>query len=151
MNDQTVGLKHAKAPDYIHASLTVTLGGSDDFEVAKVFVMGAYGQNENKMGKLTKAGAEGVKGYWGQLGVTAPVAGGKVLATVSYSDAEDELNSDNDMKAWGVGLGYQYSLSKRTYLYTFAGYNEWKLLNTDTGSKDKTKETEFGFGLCHSF
>lgn len=131
--------------------LGVTLGAAYDFEVAKVFVMGAYGQNENKMGKLTKAGTEGVKGYWGQLGVTAPVAGGKVLATVSYSDAEDELNSDNDMKAWGVGLGYQYSLSKRTYLYTFAGYNEWKLLNTETSSKDKTKETEFGFGLCHSF
>ena len=132
-------------------ALGVTVGAAYDFEVAKVFVMGAYGQNENKMGKLAPANTEGVTGYWGQLGVTAPVAGGKVLATVSYADAEDEVNSNADMKAWGVGLGYQYNLSKRTYLYTFAGYNEWKLLNATTGNKDKTKETEFGFGLCHSF
>lgn len=79
------------------------------------------------------------------MGVTAPVAGGKVLASVSYSDAEDELDSDRDAKAWGVGLGYQYSLSKRTFLYTFAGCNEKKV------SDAKTKETEVGLGICHNF
>ena len=127
-------------------SLGVTLGASYDFEVAKLFGIAGYGQNENKFGKLAAAGTEGVKGYWGQLGVTAPVAGGKVLASVSYSDSEDEQNSDIDMKAWGVGAGYQYSLSKRTSLYAFAGYNQMK-----ANDKKKTYETEVGFGLCHSF
>ena len=127
-------------------SLGVTLGASYDFEVAKLFGIAGYGQNENKFGKLAADGTEGVKGYWGQLGVTAPVAGGKVLASVSYSDSEDEQNSDIDMKAVGVGAGYQYSLSKRTSLYAFAGYNRMKANDTK-----KTYETEVGFGLCHNF
>ena len=129
-------------------TLGVTLGAAYDFEVAKVFGIAGYGKNENKIGALSQkdtAANEGVKGYWGQLGVTAPVAGGKVLASVSYSDVEDELDSDRDAKAWGVGLGYQYSLSKRTSLYTFAGYNEKKV------SDAKTKETEVGLGICHNF
>ena len=128
-------------------TLGVTLGAAYDFEVAKVFGIAGYGKNENKIGALSQKDTanEGVKGYWGQLGVTAPVAGGKVLASVSYSDAEDELDSDRDAKAWGVGLGYQYSLSKRTSLYTFAGYNEKKV------SDAKTKETEVGLGICHNF
>ena len=128
-------------------TLGVTLGAAYDFEVAKVFGIAGYGKNENKIGVLSQKDTanEGVKGYWGQLGVTAPVAGGKVLASVSYSDAEDELDSDRDAKAWGVGLGYQYSLSKRTSLYTFAGYNEKKV------SDAKTKETEVGLGICHNF
>ena len=126
-------------------TLGVTLGAAYDFEVAKVFAIAGYGQNENQIGALKTVNDEGVKGYWGQLGVTAPVAGGKVLASVSYSDAEDEVDSDSDASAWGVGLGYQYSLSKRTYLYTFAGYNEKKI------GDDKTKETEVGLGICHNF
>ena len=128
-------------------TLGVTLGAAYDFEVAKVFGIAGYGKNENKIGALSQKDTanEGVKGYWGQLGVTAPVAGGKVLASVSYSDAEDELDSDRDAKAWGVGLGYQYSLSKRTSLYTFAGYNEKKV------SDAKAKETEVGLGICHNF
>ena len=126
-------------------TLGVTLGAAYDFEVAKVFAIAGYGQNENQIGALKTVNDEGVKGYWGQLGVTAPVAGGKVLASVSYSDAEDEVDSDSDAKAWGVGLGYQYSLSKRTSLYTFAGYNEKKV------SDAKTKETEVGLGICHNF
>ena len=131
-------------------SLGVTLGASYDFEVAKLFGIAGYGQNENKFGTFTAQGSEGVTGYWGQLGVTAPVAGGKVLATVSYSDAEDEVTSSLDKKAWGVGLGYQYNLSKRTYAYTFAGYNQTK--ENKAGNKTaKTYETEVGFGLCHNF
>ena len=126
-------------------TLGVTLGAAYDFEVAKVFAIAGYGQNENQIGALKTVNDEGVKGYWGQLGVTAPVAGGKVLASVSYSDAEDEVDSDSDASAWGVGLGYQYSLSKRTSLYTFAGYNEKKV------SDAKTKETEVGLGICHNF
>ena len=149
-------------------SLGVTLGASYDFEVAKVFGIAGYAQNENKFGTLAagsqwnatkkvaegdKIANEGVTGYWGQLGVTAPVAGGKVLATVSYSDAEDEKAAagygKNDAKAWGVGLAYQYNLSKRTYAYTFAGYNQTE--STVQDKTHKTYETEVGFGLCHNF
>ena len=133
-------------------SLGVTLGAAYDFEVAKVFGIAGYGQNENKMGAYSSIDAdnkEGVTGYWAQLGVTAPVAGGKVLASVSYSDVEDEIDSNDTAKAWGVALGYQYSISKRTYAYGFAGYNQSK---ADDGAKTrKTYETEVGFGLCHNF
>ena len=138
--------------------LGVTLGASYDFEVVKVFGLAEYAQNATQFGAFNKkngiyaAGTkhEGVKGYMGQLGVTAPVLGGTAYATVSYSDAETELDSKAEYKAYGVGLGYKYPLSKRTAVYGFAGYQEVKPTTLDD-VETKTKNTEVGFGLVHSF
>ena len=48
-----------------------------------------------------------------------------------------------------VGVGYEYPLSKRTFVYTAAGYTEkkveWK------GQEDKTKTSEVMFGMVHTF
>ena len=45
-------------------------------------------------------------------------------------------------------LGYKYSLSKRTYLYTDVAYSELQLKET---AKVKTKVTQFNAGICHNF
>ena len=146
-------------------TLGVTLGASYDFEVAKVFGLAQYGQNENKFGALKNRGSstaastvtdEGVTGYMIQLGMTAPVLGGTAYATVNYSDAESDLDKtvgttgSQDFTGYGVALGYTYNLSKRTYVYTYAGYNELKT-ETEGAADKKDKNTEFGFGLVHSF
>ncbi len=107
---------------------------------------------------------EGVTGYMFQLGMTAPVLGGTAYATVNYSDAESDLDQavtgvvngveksigSKDFTGYGVALGYTYNLSKRTYVYTYAGYNELKT-ETEGAADKKDKNTEFGFGLVHSF
>ena len=107
---------------------------------------------------------EGVTGYMFQLGMTAPVLGGTAYATVNYSDAESDLDKavtgmvngveksigSKDFTGYGVALGYTYNLSKRTYVYTYAGYNELKT-ETEGAADKKDKNTEFGFGLVHNF
>ena len=114
---------------------------------------------------------EGVTGYMFQLGMTAPVLGGTAYAAVSYSDAESDLDktiavdgtynttADNeaagaigskDFKGYGVAVGYTYPMSKRTYVYTYAGYEELKT-KTEGAATKKEKNTEFGFGMVHNF
>ena len=162
-------------------TLGVTLGASYDFEVVKVFGMAQYGQNENKFGALKNRGyvayslksddVNAAAGYMLQLGVTAPVLGGTAYAAVNYTDAETD--SDNvlktvanghftaadkatrdigsqDFTGYGVAVGYTYPFSKRTYVYTYAGYNELKTEEANRADV-KEKNTEFGFGLVHSF
>jgi predicted porin len=84
------------------------------------------------------------------LGLTAPLGGGTVLASVMRKNDTTIFNQDS--RAWG--LGYQYPLSKRTSLYTAygainnkngAGYTVAN--NTEAGSGDRA----FNLGLRHSF
>ena len=169
-------------------SLGVTLGASYDFEVVKLFAMGQYGQHENFLGttfdkgtKTTATGtkyaadyfktlsSKGWKGYGVNLGATAPVLGGTVLAQASYLDAKthdgmtfEEADKDaaansqvkdsyDEVKAenWGIALGYTYAFSKRTNLYTYVSYTETKKTIDDASAK--TKFTEYGLGIKHSF
>ena len=127
-------------------SLTVTLGGSYDFDVAKVYFGAQYFDNikTSSIGAITKdfgedfsftdaAGeslAKGnalfIEGYAVTLGVDAPVAGGKVMGAVGYMDAENASNSDAvgdfDFTRWSVSVGYDYPLSKRTNVYAVGAY-----------------------------
>ena len=108
INYQTSG---AKIDDkYIDDSLTVTLGGSWNFEVAKVYFGAQYFDevklssiggitkttvsdvNLSKLDKLlpdvTVGALVKVKGYGISLTADAPVAGGKAMFGVGYVDAE---------------------------------------------------------------
>ena len=107
INYQTSG---AKVDDkYIDDSLTVTLGGSWNFEVAKVYFGAQYFDevklssiggitkttvsdvNLSKIGDLpdiTVGALVKVKGYGISLTADAPVAGGKAMFGVGYVDAE---------------------------------------------------------------
>lgn len=107
INYQTSG---AKIDDkYIDDSLTVTLGGSWNFEVAKVYFGAQYFDevklssiggitkttvsdvNLSKIGDLpdiTVGALVKVKGYGISLTADAPVAGGKAMFGVGYVDAE---------------------------------------------------------------
>ena len=78
------------------------------------------------------------------LSATAPVAGGKLLAMAGYGVATDADGVDTDKMNFAVG--YQYTLSKQTYLYAGLGYNESEV---DGGAK--TDATIGQFGICHSF
>ena len=51
----------------------------------------------------------------------------------------------------GIAAGYAYPFSKRTFVYTFAAYNQLKVKFVDDADSEKTKQAEFGLGLVHSF
>ena len=106
-----------------------SIAANYNFGVAKVFGGYQYAKDSVWGGEKLNAGT---------LGVSAPVAGGTVMASIAYA------KGDNDRKLTTGAIGYKYSLSKRTYIYTDLAYAEDK---TDT----KTKTTEFNLGLCHNF
>ena len=99
--------------------------------------------------KTTGAEFKTSEGYGLVIGATAPVLGGTLKATAGWNDFEDAKDTDTDYNNWMVGVGYQYSLSKRTSVYTAAGYKEAKAKKT--ANTEKTKTTEVMVGLVHTF
>ena len=136
---------------------TASLGASYDFEVAKVFALAQYGKHMDAVAKNFKdvEGNAGLlhgdlEGWNLGLGVSAPVAGGKVSAQVNYVDVKDKAaDSDAKFNGYGVAAAYSYPLSKRTSVYTYGAWNQ--LQNKEDGDKIKTKVGEFGLGLTHKF
>ena len=93
---------------------------------------------------------KGTKGYGIVIGATAPVLGGTLKVTGGWNDFEDAAdNSSTDYNNWMIGAGYEYSLSKRTMIYTAAGYSEAK--TEKAAATTKTKTSEVMVGLVHKF
>ena len=141
-----VGVSYANGPFYAAVTaetirMPAGVAGDDpqaygfaanyDFGVAKVFAGYQYAKESAKWGDLNA----------GTLGVSAPVAGGTVMASVAYAKGDDSHSLTSG------DLGYKYSLSKRTYLYTDVAYAQEKAATT----KVKTKTTQFNAGICHNF
>lgn len=93
------------------------------------------------------------KGYGVVVGATAPAFGGKFLATVGYNDYEDAAETKTfDGNNFMIGAGYEYSLSKRTSLYTAAGYKQIEKDYVAAGkATEKIKTTEVMAGMIHKF
>lgn len=96
------------------------------------------------------------KGYGVMLGATAPVGAGTLFAMVGYSDYETtEAVGEKKVEfdAMNFGLGYQYPLSKRTYVYTAAGYTKINAEWANGGNKldADNQTTEVVAGIVHNF
>ena len=157
--------------------LSVTLGGSYDFEVAKIFLSGQYfdnmiGNDKSQPGSdPVDAGKSDsfysfssyfdnqnpIEGYALQAGVSAPVAGGTAMFAVGYTDAEEANSEANqakiEFKRIGTSVGYTYSLSKRTNLYGVAAYYRDSLKNEKNVSgadRDPSTVTVYA-GIRHTF
>ena len=120
-----------KSADDVDDSLTVTLGGSYDFDVAKVYLGVQYFDEiaaDDFSGVINEKAVYGldamVKGYGVSLTADAPVAGGKAMFGIGYMDAEaaDSENTDFDLTRYVVSVGYSYPFSKRTDVYAAASY-----------------------------
>ena len=152
--------------DDVDDSLTVTFGGSYDFEVVKIY-LGAQYFDEVRLasigGVLNQAGdgetmgdlitpineIAKIKGYGISLTGDAPLGGGRAMFGVGYLEAEaadsmDRELSDNqigrrdfDIKRYVVSVGYSYPFSKRTDVYGVASYMQDQ---TDTYTDDGTDE-----------
>ncbi|MDO4937124.1 MAG: porin [Sutterellaceae bacterium] len=139
-------------------SLTITLGGSYDFEVAKVFFGAQYFDEVAAFGNLvtkTSFGSKKITGYGLTVSANIPVAGGNILAGVNYVDAEaaDSLEKtpykDDEFQRYTVTVGYDYPLSKRTDVYTVASYMQD---DVTVAKKDiDTSAYSLVVGLRHKF
>lgn len=170
INYKTAKLSENEWPrngDDVDDSLTVTLGGSYDFDVVKIY-FGAQYFDEVRLasisGVLNQAGdgepfdprvdtpineIAKIKGYGISLTGDAPLGGGRAMFGVGYLDAEaadsmDRELSDNqigrrdfDIQRYVVSVGYSYPFSKRTDVYGVASYMQDQ---TDTKTDNGTDE-----------
>ena len=142
-------------------SLSVTLGGSYDFEVVKVYALGQYFDNASGFSSafdkdVFKAGASGVEGWGLSLGVSAPAFGGTARAQMGYMDAEDvraaTAEGKNSFNRYMFSVGYDYNLSKRTTVYTAASYMKDKIDYAAKATDDlKPAAYELFAGMIHRF
>lgn len=141
----------------------VYLGGNYDSGFAKTFVMAQYFkgmglgnlvQNETAKQGFEQDNEGSMKGYGLHLGTIVPVAGGDFTVGAYYVDAKFEDATvdpvDTDFKYYGLAAKYEYPLSKRTSVYTGAGYSQTKGDNAD-GLNAKEKNTQAYVGLTHMF
>lgn len=153
----------AENGDKIDDSLTITLGGNYNFEVAQIFFGAQYFDEVKTFGSLVSNAdlhfADKIKGYGLNLSANIPVAGGKIMAGVGYVDAEaaDSVadtsagNKDNEFQRYIVSAGYDYPFSKRTDAYVVASYMQDSVdYGTATDDRDPSAFT-FVVGLRHKF
>ena len=150
----------------------VTLGATYNFQVVKAYLAAQYFDNiwktsseatDMKFASKLGAGINGpLEGYAVTAGVDAPVWGGTAMFAVGYTHTEgaDNLNVTYKEKAecdrWGVGVGYNYPLSKRTNVYAVAGYYQDKITDEyDSDAKEYNDRdpstTTVMLGMRHRF
>ncbi len=87
------------------------------------------------------------------LSAKAPVAGGTVKVGARYLFGKNDgaaAGKEDKHNVWTIGAAYEYPLSKRTIIKSYAGY-------ADAGKEWKNKEDinyngyQLYLGLCHSF
>lgn len=115
-------------------SMNVTGGVNYDFGVAKVFVAANY----------YDSGKDDVDQWGTVISAAAPVAGGSLEVSAGYG-VKSEGTVDTDVMF--AGGFYKYPLSKRTYVYAAAGYQQ----ADKDGAKDKDSHIEAMSGICHNF
>ncbi len=161
--------------DKLDDAFNVTLGGNYDFGFMKVYAMAQYFQNAVSVGQksaLTQASTigsgyafgdavEGADGYDVALGLGVPCFGGTAKASIGYMDAEANaaatgLTEKGEVSRWNISVGYDYSLSKRTSVYTAAAYTRDSLKNYYLSEKETNVDrdpstVEVMAGIIHKF
>lgn len=121
-----------------------------DFGMVKPMVAVQYfdgGKDEDKTADNKKTALN--KGYGFVVGGTAPLVGGTLKVQLGWNDYEDVKTGATEGNNIITGVGYEYPLSKRTYLYTAAGYTQVK--TEKAGVETKTKTSEVMLGMVHKF
>lgn len=142
-------------------SLAFSLGGAYDFGAAKLYASGMVfegmtgakfqGHDFGAVSSINKQAS--YKGYSLQLGVDVPVGAGTIKANIGWMDAKaDQVFTTGadiaDTDRIALGLGYTHALSKRTTLYTGAG---WLKDTSNVVEGAKPTATELVAGMVHRF
>lgn len=141
----------------------ISLGGNYDCGFAKTFVAAQYFKDvlysdtyNAVFNETNRPGFDAFKGYAFALGTIVPVAGGDMTVAYYYRDADTEdfnINGTSakseEAKYHGLTAKYEYPLSKRTSLYTGAGWSQEKMESKDNTEK-QTIYQAFA-GMTHKF
>lgn len=114
-----------KVKGEVEDPLTVSLGGNYNFGVAKLYVATQYFKDSDLAVKAVQEEQQAGKynGYGLSVGADVPAFGGTAKVLVGYMDAEDQAEMEaRDMQRYVFSVGYEYPLSKRTFVYGGAGY-----------------------------
>lgn len=142
--------------------LTVSLGGNYNFGVAKLYVAGQYFKDSDLAVKQidrhdadAKTGyqkGEQFNGFGLSVGADVPAFGGTAKVLVGYMDAEDQAAENaQDLQRYTFSVGYEYPLSKRTFVYGGAGYYMDSYDKVEAGHDDKASVAAVNAGLVHKF
>lgn len=155
-NLQSLGQKDVEDP------LTVSLGGNYNFGVAKLYVATQYFKDSDLSVKQidrhdkdsNKTGCQHASQFDGfglSVGADVPAFGGTAKVLVGYMDAEDQSTAAQDVQRYTFSVGYEYPLSKRTFVYGGAGYYMDSYDKVDVGHDDKASVAAVNAGLVHKF
>ena len=125
-------------------SRSTMLGGTYDFKIVKAHA--AYAVNKGD----TAAGVTNIDSSDMMLGMSAPFGASTVMA--SYMRKSNDLTANADSNIWA--LGYTYSLSKRTNLYTsYARVSNDALATVGLGGNAGAGRdpSTFNIGVRHKF
>ena len=135
--------------------LTVSLGGNYNFGVAKLYVAGQYFKDSDLAVQQIDRYNEDTNQFNGfglTVGADVPAFGGTAKALVGYMDADDQAATDaHDMQRYAFSVGYEYPLSKRTFVYGGAGYYVDSYDKVAAGRDDKASVAAVNAGLVHKF
>ena len=142
--------------------LTVSLGGNYNFGVAKLYVAGQYFKDSdlavqqidryNEDTNTNGQTGQQFNGFGLTVGADVPAFGGTAKALVGYMDADDQAATDaHDMQRYAFSVGYEYPLSKRTFVYGGAGYYVDSYDKVAAGRDDKASVAAVNAGLVHKF
>lgn len=159
--------------DDVDDAVTVTIGGSYDFSVAKFYLGAQYFDNADlnsidnvNVGDYSTATLFQVTGFGVVTGVDVPLFGGTGKFAVGYVDGTIEkvngvdmsdlknLWGEVDVSRWHVSAGYQYNLSKRTSVYGVASYSGSSMDPDYKGPSNLDVDpsaVECAVGLVHTF
>ncbi len=105
-------------------------------------LMASYQQQDE--GTTAPAASDKTKAWL--VGANYTMGPGKFLAGYGQKDPEGVLPTTKQ-----VSLGYEYSLSKRTYVYVDASNKKQPLTNFVTGAAQRDSVTSYGVGVHHNF
>ena len=138
----------------------ISLGGNYDCGFAKTFVAAQYFKDvllsDDALFSSRQMFVDSAKGYAFALGTIVPVAGGDMTVAYYYRDADLEESTEAastskfaEAKYHGLTAKYEYPLSKRTSVYTGAGWDQEKI--TEEDSVVKTTNYKAFAGMTHRF
>ena len=156
---------------------TFNLAGSYDFGFMKTYLATQYFKDARDAGSVLdyvgffdedsvfnnnegdvkfNKGAVANTGYGVHLSTAFDVLGGTMKAGIGYMDADIDYANDGqvaDSKVYTAAFGYEYSLSKRTLVYTGLGYTKRELDANYEGVTGIWEEEgyDFALGLVHKF
>ena len=152
----------------MHDGHAYYLGANYDCGFAKTFLMGQYFTGQKKgagfditdsVYKALFAESTGLKGWGVTLGTQFPIYTGNFTIAGYYVDASadntvvDQQKFDRDVSYLGFAARYEYPLSKRTQIYTGAGWYQAKADSQLAAETDdwKKQEAQFYVGMTHRF